>query len=184
MPWTIRADQSVLVIIDVQERLCPAMGDPRRVLHNGMRLIKGAARLNVPVVATEQYPQGIGPTMFDLRDLLPDGAVIQKMTFSAAREPAFTARLADLGVRQVVMMGTEAHVCVQQSALELAEKGFEVFVVTDACSSRKPSDQDAAYERMAAKGLSMVTTEMVLFEWMGEAGTDAFRDVLPLIKYG
>lgn len=184
MPLTMRADRSVLVIIDVQERLCPAMDDPRRVLHNGARLIKGALRLTVPVVATEQYPQGIGETMFDLRDLLPDGAVVQKMTFSAAREPAFIARLEELGARQVVIMGTEAHVCVQQTALELAEHGWEVFCVTDACSSRDVANQNAAYARMAAKGVSLVTTEMVLFEWLGEAGTQAFKDVLPLIKYG
>ncbi|MFA7430990.1 MAG: hydrolase [Rhodospirillaceae bacterium] len=182
MPVTIQSDKSALVIIDVQERLCPAMDDPRRVLHNGARLIKGAQRLNVPVLATEQYPQGIGPTMVDLRSLLPDDAVIQKMTFSAAREPALIARLRSLDVTQVVMMGTEAHVCVQQSALELAEQGWDVFVVADACSSRKVSDQDAAYARMAANGCSMVTTEMVLFEWLGEAGTPAFKDVLPLIK--
>lgn len=184
MPLTMRADRSVLVIIDVQERLCPAMADPRRVLHNGARLVKGAQRLGVPVVATEQYPQGIGPTMIDLRGLLPEDAVIQKMTFSAAREPAFTARLEELGARQVVIMGTEAHVCVMQSALELAEHGWEVFCVTDACSSRLTANQDAGYARMAAKGVSLVTTEMVLFEWMGEAGTQSFKDVLPLIKYG
>lgn len=184
MPLTMRADRSVLVIIDVQERLCPAMADPRRVLHNGARLIKGAQRLGVPVVVTEQYPQGIGATMFDLRDLLPEDAVVQKMTFSAAREPAFTGRLEELGARQVVIMGTEAHVCVQQTALELAEHGWEVFCVLDACSSREVANQDAAYARMAARGVTLVTTEMVLFEWLGEAGTAAFKDVLPLIKHG
>lgn len=182
MPVTMRADRSALVIIDVQERLCPAMNDPRRVLHNGARLVKGAQHIGVPVLATEQYPQGIGPTMFDLRSLLPDDAVIQKMTFSAAREPALLERLRSLDVSQVVVMGTEAHVCVQQTCLELAELGWEVFVVADACSSRKVSDQDAAYARMAANGCSVVTTEMVLFEWLGEAGTPLFKDVLPLIK--
>lgn len=182
MPVTMQADKSALIVIDVQERLCPAMNDPRRVLHNGVRLIVGAQRLDIPVLLTEQYPQGIGPTMVDLRSLVPPEAVVQKMTFSAAREPEMLDRLRELDVTQLVIMGTEAHVCVQQSALELAELGWEVFVVLDACSSRKVADQDAAYARMAANGCSMVTTEMVLFEWLGEAGTPAFKDLLPIIK--
>lgn len=183
MSLIMDADQSILVVIDVQEKLAPAMNDPRRVLHNGARLLKGARRLDVPVVATEQYPQGIGPTMFDLRSLLPNDAVVQKMTFSAANTPAVVERLESLGGRrQLVVMGTEAHVCVQQTALGFVDLGWQVFVVADACSSRMVADQDASYARMAAAGCTMVTTEMVLFEWLREAGTPAFKDLLPLIK--
>lgn len=173
----INGDRACFVLVDVQERLCPAMDDPRRVIVNNQRLLKGAALLDVPVLATEQYPQGIGHTMADLRPLLPDGAVVEKMSFSAAGEAAFMDRLKGLGRDQVIVAGTEAHVCVQQTVLGLKAAGWDVFVVADACSSRHPVDEAASMARMAAAGVGVVTTEMVLFEWLGRADHPQFRTI-------
>ncbi len=179
----IDGQNACFLLIDVQERLCPVMADPRRVIVNGQRLLRGAALLDVPVLATEQNPGGIGPTMADLRPLLPADATLEKMSFSAAGEPAILDRLRAFGRRQVVISGIEAHVCVTQTALGLLAAGFEVFVVADACSSRHAADETAAMARLTANGVGVVTTEAVLFEWMGRADHPRFRDVLQtLIK--
>lgn len=173
----ITAERSSLLIVDVQEKLCPVMDDPRIVLHNGSRLMRGAARLGVPVTVTEQYPEGIGPTMVDLRDLTAPENVVHKRTFSSAADEGIVARLRQMGRPQVVVAGIEAHVCVLQTAIGFRELGYEVYVVRDACSSRRVADRDAAFARMAAAGVSVVTTEMVLFEWIGDSRHEAFREI-------
>lgn len=173
----IDSARSILLVIDVQERLCPVVNDPRKVLANGARLMKGAALMDVPIVVTEQYPQGIGPTMVDLRVLAPEGAILTKTAFSCAREPAVLQRLCGLARSQVVVCGTEAHVCVLQSCLGLLQEGFEVFVVRDACSSRSVADEDMAFARLANAGVAVVSTEMALFEWLGDASSDVFKTV-------
>lgn len=173
----ITAERSSLLIVDVQEKLCPVMDDPRIVLHNGSRLLRGAARLGVPVTVTEQYPEGIGPTMIDLRDLTAPENVVHKRTFSSAADEGIVARLRQMGRPQVVVAGIEAHVCVLQTAIGFRELGYEVYVVRDACSSRRVADRDAAFARMAAAGVSVVTTEMVLFEWVGDSRHEAFREI-------
>ncbi|SOD91069.1 hydrolase [Caenispirillum bisanense] len=171
------ADRSSLLIVDVQEKLCPVMDDPRIVLHNGSRLMRGAARLGVPVTVTEQYPEGIGPTMFDLRELTAPENVLTKRTFSSAADAGIVERLRGFGRPQVVVAGIESHVCVLQTCLGFRALGYEVFVVRDACSSRRVADRDAAFVRMAAAGVAVVTTEMVLFEWLGDSRHEAFREV-------
>lgn len=179
----IDAARSVLVSVDVQERLCPVMCDPRRVLVEGARLVQGAKMLDVPVIVTEQYPEGIGPTMVDIRSHVTPDEVITKRTFSAMREPAFADRLATLGRSQVVVAGIEAHVCVSQSALEMKAAGYDVFVVAEACASRRPEHADEAMRRLAAAGCSIVAVEAVLFEWLADSRNPKFRDVLSkLIK--
>lgn len=178
----MRADRSVLVVIDVQERLCPVMDDPRRVLFNGARLLTAANRLSVPVVCTEQYSKGLGPTMIDLRALLPEGSVVEKTAFGAMAEPAFRQALGERDRPQVVLCGTEAHVCVLQTALGLRQGGYDVFVVADACGSRRPESERAGLDRMAAAGCAVVTTEMVLFEWLGDKTNPAFKDISALVK--
>ncbi len=178
----MHAARSVLIVIDVQERLCPVMDDPRRVLYNGARLLTAAARLDVPVLCTEQYSKGLGPTMIDLRTLLPDGAVVEKTAFGAMAEAGFRHALSGIGRAQVVICGTEAHVCVLQTALGLREAGFPVFTVADACGSRRPESERAGLDRMAAAGCQIVTTEMVLFEWLGDKANPAFKDISALVK--
>ncbi|EKV26449.1 Isochorismatase [Caenispirillum salinarum AK4] len=171
------ADQSSLLIVDVQEKLCPVMDDPRAVIHNCGRLMKGAARLDVPVTVSEQYPKGLGPTMVDLRDLTAPENFLEKTSFSCAGAPNIVERLRGLDRPKVIVAGIETHVCVCQTALGLLQSGYEVFVVADACSSRHPRDREAGLERMQASGVRIVPTESVLFEWLGDARHDAFREI-------
>lgn len=178
----MRAEFSNLLIIDVQERLAPVMSDPRRVIHGCSILMRAARRLEIPVVASEQYPQGIGPTMVDLREWLPAEGALPKLHFSCADEPAIVERLTSGGRRQVVLAGIEAHICVLQSALGLKSAGFEPFVVTDASASRRPENEAAAWERLRQAGIPAVTVEMVLFEWLRAAGTPAFKELVGLVK--
>ena len=178
----MRAEDSTLLIVDVQERLAPVMSDPRRVISGCALLMRAARRLEVPVNASEQYPRGIGPTVFDLREWLPLEGAIAKLHFSCADEPALLDWLAATGRRQVVMAGIEAHICLLQSAIGLKEKGYEPFVVTDASASRRPENEDAAWRRLGQAGIPTVSVEMVLFEWLRVAGTPAFKELVALVK--
>ncbi len=178
----IGRDTSFLLIVDMQERLVPAVEQPDRVVANAARLMTGAARLEVPVLLTEHYPKGIGPVVPALRDLAPAGAVLEKIHFDAASESACAERLAALDRPQAVVAGTEAHVCVLQSALGLKQAGYEPYLVVDAVSSRNATDKAAAVARLRDAGISAVTTEMVLFEWLARGDTAEFRNLLELIK--
>jgi nicotinamidase-related amidase len=178
----LKAERSCLLIVDVQERLLPVMEHPRRVIAGCAVLMRAAERLSIPTLVSEQNPKGLGPTIIDLRELAPSGSVFSKMSFACTGEMEFLERLGALGRKQVVVAGIESHVCVTQTALGLKASGYEVFVASDACSSRRPESYDAAMRRMIAAGIDLVTVEMAVFEWMGKAGTQEFKDLLPLIK--
>ncbi len=178
----IKASESCLLVVDVQERLAPVMENPRQVLYGGAILMRAAQRLAIPILVTEQYPKGLGPTMVDLRGLAPEGSIFEKTHFAGTEEPGFLDRLRAFGRRQVVMAGIESHICVTQTALGLLEAGFEVFVVADACSSRRLESYQAAMRRLGAAGARLVTVEMVVFEWLFKAGTDEFKELSALIK--
>lgn len=178
----IDASRSVFLLVDVQENLGPVMADPRSVYRNCALLLRAAVRLGIPVIASEQYPKGLGHTLGELAALLPEGAVAEKMHFSCAAEPAIAERLRMLDREQVVIAGIEAHVCVLQTALGLKAAGYEVFVAGDACSSRLATNHASALTRMAANGVDVVTTESAVFEWLHRAGTPEFKDLIALIK--
>ncbi|MCR6628767.1 MAG: hydrolase [Magnetospirillum sp.] len=173
---------SSLLIVDVQENLGPVMADPRAVYRNCALLLRAAARLGIPVTVSEQYPKGLGPTLGELRELLPEGAVLEKLHFSCAADAGIAARLAGLDRPQVVVAGIEAHVCVLQTALGLKAAGYQVFVAGDACSSRLAANHQSALARMAANGVEVAATESVVFEWLQRAGTAEFKDLIALIK--
>jgi len=218
------AKRSHLLVVDLQDRLMPAIHGGEDVLRNVKILLEAARRLKVPVTVTEQYPKGLGDTVPPVREALPPEAVtLTKTTFSSARDPAIAERVAALrgdGLNQLVVCGTEAHICVLQSALEFRNLGQEhrtqkwapllgpdpmlqsldsasssrktgstfshdaldVFVVADAVSSRSPHSVAAACARLLHAGCHWVTTEMVAFEWMGEAATEDFRALAPLFR--
>lgn len=184
----LSAQRSILVVVDEQERLLPAIHDSERVVRNTGILLDAAAALGVPVLVSEQYPRGLGGTVPAVRErlavrALADVAVVEKMHFSCAEEPAFLERLAAFGRSQIVLVGTEAHVCVLQTALGLVDKGFGgVVLVADAVSSRTPANAERAIARMERAGAEIVTTEMVVFEWLHRAGTPEFKSVSALIK--
>ncbi|MDR3439211.1 hydrolase [Telmatospirillum sp.] len=178
----MRAEHSNLLIVDVQERLAPVMSDPRRVINGCALLMRAAQRLGVPITVSEQYPKGIGATIFDLREWIPAEGAIAKLHFSCVDEPAIVGRLDAGARRQVVIAGIEAHICVLQSALGFKDRGYDVFVVTDACASRRPENEEAAWLRLREAGVATVTAEMVLFEWLCEAGTPEFKELVALVK--
>ncbi|GAB5467282.1 MAG: hydrolase [Rhodospirillales bacterium] len=176
------AERALLLAIDFQEKLAPAIDQGPAAVATARRLLEIARLLRVPCLATEQYPAGLGATLPQLAELLPAGATFEKICFSAGKEPPIVEALAASGRTQLVVMGMEAHVCVLQSALVLADLGHEVFVVADAVGSRRAENKALALERMARAGLTLVSAEMVAFEWLGRAATDDFRRALPLLK--
>ncbi|MBA1158091.1 isochorismatase family protein [Microvirga mediterraneensis] len=180
------AKRSHLLVVDLQARLMPAIHEGETILRNVRILLETAKRLGVPVTVTEQYPKGLGPTVPPVREALPpDAATLSKTAFSAARDPGIAERVAALrgsGRDQLVICGTEAHICVLQTALEFKTSGLEIFVVADAVSSRSSRSVDAACARLLHAGCHWVTTEMAAFEWMGEAATEDFRALAPLFR--
>lgn len=178
----IKPEESCLIVIDMQERLVPAMQAPARTIKNAGILMKAADRLDVPILLTEQYSKGLGPTVKELNTLSPNAQTIQKLHFSCMQEPAFADAFRKLGRKQAVIAGMEAHICVLQTGVQLMDEGYEIFVVTDATSSRTLESERACLDRLGACGAGIVTTEMVVFEWLGAAGSPAFKELLPLIK--
>ncbi len=159
----IRAATSTLLVVDIQERLLPAIDDGPALVEYSQWLLRVARALDVPVLASEQYSKGLGPTVAALRDELDATQILEKLDFGARR--------------QFVVCGSEAHVCVLQTVLDLLGRGREVFVVEEAIGSRRPSDKALAVERMRQAGAMIVSREMVAFEWMERAGSDRFREI-------
>ena len=175
-PPLMRADQSALLVIDLQERLLSHVHDWQQVLEHADWLVRVAQQLGVPVAATEQYPKGIGRTHSQVAARLPAGATGEKLHFSCVAAKCLDG-LPGSERHQVVVVGTESHVCVLQTVLDLRAQGKEVFVVADAVGSRKPSDKELALARMRGHGVHIVSREMVAFEWLRQAGTDLFRKI-------
>jgi nicotinamidase-related amidase len=173
----IKSSESLLLVIDLQGRLLPVIDGGETVLANAAWMVDVAQVLGVPVLATEQYPQGLGPTEADLRARFPAGSIVEKTHFSAVTEGALL-QAPEADRKQWVVVGTEAHVCVQQTVLDLLDKGRQVFVVDEAVGSRHPRDKELALQRMRQHGAEIVTREMVAFEWLEHANSPVFRDVL------
>ena len=171
-----------LVVVDIQERLLPAIFERERVVGNSVRLIQGAGVLQVPIFATEQYRKGLGPTVPEVAAAIPRFSPMEKLAFSACGASGFVPALESKQVSDAVLCGIEAHVCVTQTCLDLLDKGFRVFVAADAVSSRTPENYRFGLERMSAAGAVIVSTEMVLFELLEQAGTAEFKQVLTLVK--
>lgn len=173
----ISPDRSCLLVIDIQEKLMKAIHDAETVIANSAWLIQIAARLGVPTLASEQYPQGLGHTLPSLRALLAEEAIMEKTSFSCFAEPRCRKRIDACGRDQFILIGAEAHVCVLQTALELLQHGRIVYVVADCTSSRRLRDAELALDRLRAEGTRVVSREMVAFEWLQRAGTEQFRQI-------
>ncbi|MBA3536381.1 MAG: hydrolase [Tatlockia sp.] len=171
----LERDRSCLVLIDVQEKLMPLVQNPDAVLARCQWLMLLAKDLAVPQLASEQYPKGLGPTVESLRCMISEEELIEKVHFSCFKALEFKQRLDALKKKQMVLIGIEAHVCVLQTALDLQQSGYEVFVVVDAVSSRSELDYKYGLKRMKQDGIHLITSEMVFFEWIGQAGTAEFR---------
>ena len=171
------AHRSVLLIIDLQERLLPAIDQGVSVIEHAAWLIGIARQLQVPVLLTEQYPQGLGATASAIAQLIHSEERIEKIHFSAVAEGNLLNH-PSAQRKQWVVCGTESHVCVQQTVLDLLAAGRDVAVVEEAVGSRQARDKALALERMRQNGADIVSREMVAFEWLGQAGTSAFRSLL------
>jgi nicotinamidase-related amidase len=176
----LERSRSVLCLIDLQEKLMKAIDGAEDVVANAGRLLAAAEILELPVVTTEQNPKGLGPTVPELAR--PDGAhpVVAKMCFDASRAGGVLDSLPP--GHHVVLAGCEAHVCVLQTALGLLDRSRRVYVVADAVGSRRPANKAAALARLDRAGAEIVTTEMVVFEWLGSAEDPAFKSVVALVK--
>lgn len=176
------ADDSVIVVIDIQERLAPAIPDLKSIMKANELVLKTASELSVPVMVTEQYPKGLGHTVEQLRDFYTESNVFEKISFSSVGCAPFMSALKKTGRRQVIVTGIEAHVCVQQTVLELLSERFDVFVVADAIGSRADENRKLALERMIRSGAEVVSSEMVMFEMLKKAGTPEFKKLSNLLK--
>ena len=177
----LQRDKSQLLMVDIQERLLPAMSDPATVVKNGGRLLEAARTLAVPVLVSEQYPTGLGHTVPELANLAPANAVHEKVEFSCFANPALHAALSR-EQRQTVIFGIEAHVCVLQTAIEMSGAGCDVTIVVDAIGSRVAESKEIALRRMQDARVRLATTEMILFEWLRRAGTPEFKAISRLIR--
>jgi nicotinamidase-related amidase len=176
---------TILVVVDVQEKLMPVIDGHRDVERNIDRLVRGSHILGIPVLLTEQYVKGLGPTVAAVRSAFEETAgynPIEKDCFSAHGCTAFAAQLGALERKQVLVAGVEAHVCVYQTVKDLLAAGFEVHVVADAVSSRSAQNKAIALQRLGAGGAKLTSTEMALFELLVTSGTDEFRAISRLVK--
>ncbi len=182
----INRENAHLLIVDVQEKLAPAVLDHISIIAAVTRLVAGARTLGIPITVSEQYPRGLGPTIASLRDPIGDEAVVMDKThFSCLREANFAQRLQSLraeGRNQIIVAGMEAHICVAQTVLDLQESGFQSFAVADAMGSRAKESRDLALQRMRHAGAVTVNTEMALFEWLDKAGSPEFKAIQQLVK--
>jgi len=172
----ISRDDSLLLIIDVQENLVPVIHGQQKVVENCQWLMRTASEFDVPVMITEQNPAGLGPTVADLAQFANDDMIIAKNHFSVVSEPGFLDRLRNTQRHQVVVCGMETHVCVTQTCIELIENQYRVFLVDDAVSSRSKDDRFTAIERLQAYGVELVSKEMVFFEWQRHSDDEKFRE--------
>lgn len=181
LPPALQPDSTVLLVVDFQDRLLPAIHEADVCVAAACRMIEAARIMGVPTVLTEQYPAGLGRTCGAIRESLGNEPAFEKTRFSGCVS-AVVDRLRELDRPNIVVVGIEAHVCVLQTVLDLLRLGFRAFVCADGVSSRRPLDRDVAIERMRHAGAVITTCESVAFELLGEAGTETFKKVLKIVK--
>ena len=178
----ILKEKSVALIIDIQERLVPAMADQEMLIDNCKRLVSGLQELAILLIVTQQYTKGLGETVEEIKSLIPDFQPFEKHDFSCYDEPAVAEKLKDSGAKNVIICGIESHVCVLQTAIDLKEAGFVPVVVMDCVSSRSLDNVDLAAERFRYEGIMMASCESVLFELTRSAAAPEFKAISKLVK--
>jgi len=182
LPKPLDTANTVLLLIDFQERLFPVMHDKEKLLKNVIKLTKGANALEIPIIVTEQYPKGLGPTIPEIKELIPGVQPVEKVCFSCTDEATFNKALETLNRKQVLVAGIEAHICVYQTAMALARSGYDVQVVGDCVASREPENKLVTLFKMGAAGVSPTTAEMALFELLKVAQGDKFKQISSIVK--
>jgi nicotinamidase-related amidase len=181
-PHKLEKRGSVLVVVDVQDKLLHAIHDWRAVLDNTVKMVKFAHTLGVPVIVTEQYPKGLGPTNAALAELFPAFAPLEKTVFSCFGAEGFAAALKAAAAETLVLAGIEAHICVQQTALEALHRGLKVHVIADAAGSRTPANKEIGLAKIRQAGGVVSAVEIALYEWLERSDSVEFKAILPLIK--
>ena len=181
----LNSNSSQLLVVDVQEKLLPVMYKKEELIKNSKTIIKSADELGIPILFSEQYPKGLGNTDSELLNLSTNIKIFEKKTFSCVDDGNIfdcIKHRVSIGLKQIVIVGIETHICVLQSALGLKERGFEVYVVIDATASRNKDSLELAKMRLLFNQVNIVSTEMVVFEWLKVSGTDIFKKLSRLIK--
>lgn len=178
----IKKEEAVLVAIDFQTKLMPAMADADALEETAVKLIKGIRILDIPVLVTQQYTKGLGPTTEKIGDALGDYKPIEKITFGAMGTPDFVDALEKTGKKSVILIGIEAHICVQQTALQLLDAGYQTYVIQDCIASRKDTDRMCSQQRMAAAGAIITSYEAILYELMRGAKAEGFKAISAIVK--
>lgn len=178
----LKSENTALLIIDIQEKILPVINNHQLVVENTIKLIKGFKVLNLPIYFTEQYPKGLGPTLKSITDELGDIKPFDKMSFSCSGADDLFKEFSSKKLSQIVVCGIEAHVCVQQTVLDLIENGIQVNLAADAVSSRKEIDYKTALDRMRNHRTEVTTTESILFELLNVCGTPEFKAVSKIVK--
>jgi len=175
-------DKTALVVIDVQEKLSRVMHEKEKLFENLQKLIKGLKLLDIPIVVTEQNPNGLGPTVPDIASLLSDVSPITKFSFSCCGEEQFTHEIGRLSRKQILLVGIETHVCVYQTAVDLLKARYEVHAVVDCVSSRTPENKNLALDKMKSEGARLTGVEIVLFELLRTAKHPKFKEMSQIVK--
>ena len=179
----LHPERTAIVVVDLQERLLPAVADQERVVRNSVLLLRLAEVLALPVVLTTQYARGLGPTVPSVLEAAPGAVPLDKVSFGCFGSPEFLERLAALpGRDQLVVAGVESHICVAQTVLGARERGYAVHVASDATSSRTEENRAVGIDRMARAGAVISSTEMAVYELLGRSDGAAFKRMLPLLK--
>lgn len=182
MPKMLDRKESLLLIVDVQERLVNSL-DKDIIVKRTSTLAKAAKIMEIPTIVTEQYPKGLGSTVDLVKlNLAGETQIVEKFAFSAVKEPGFIELLKSYEKKQIVICGIETHVCVHQTVADLLDEGFEVFVAKDACASRNKYEFKQGIESMQANGAKISCVEIILFEWLRSAKNPYFKEVQALIK--
>lgn len=189
MRKSIRARSSFLLMIDIQERLISAVFNKDDIIKNSVRILTAAKELSIPMIATEQYPHGIGPTISELKNLIPeDTSILEKVEFSCCANPGFGDAVLNLNFNNgtkdtVILFGVESHICVLATAIDLIEKyNLNVVVAADACGSREEKNHIMALDALRSLGCLVVPAETVVYHMLEKAGTPQFKALLPLFK--
>ncbi len=178
----LKIENTTLLIIDIQGNLAHLMHGKELLFKNVQKLIKGIQILGIPILWVEQNPQGLGPTIPEIADILSNIQPISKMSFSSCRNDDFLQALNALNRKQVLVAGIEAHVCVYQTAADIVDIGYEVQVVTDAVSSRNVENKEIGLQRMRDSGVTLTSVEAALFELLKVAEGEQFREILKIVK--
>jgi nicotinamidase-related amidase len=178
----LKIENCVLLIVDIQGKLWNVMNEKEALLENTLKLIKGFQVLGVPFILTEQNPKGLGPTLPEITQLIPETTAIPKFAFSCCKEIEFMDALKKLNRTQILICGIETHICLYQTSMELLQKGYEVHVVADAVSSRLVRNRDIALGRMQSEGVKLTVVEMAQYELLESATSPKFKDMLRLVK--